>query len=145
MSLGRNLKSIINNEHRTIRWVSERSGISQATIFSIVKDDRIPRMDTVYCIIRALGYDMYLVAPNGRKQKYVTMSDWIKFIMDVHNANVTTTANMFYCTNITIYHNLRNMQCMTVDAVKIFADRFNYTIKLVKDDIEYNLFEPVDI
>lgn len=145
MSLGRNLKIIIKREKCKIQWLTEESGVSQPTINSVIREDRSPRLDTVYYLFNAMGYDLYLVSPDGRKQKYESVSGWIKFIMTVQHINIEETPNVLGCCEDSFRRYMLDEMCPLVCSIQTFLDTYGYSIKVAKGDIEYDLFEPIDI
>jgi transcriptional regulator with XRE-family HTH domain len=146
MSLGRNLKTIIDREDCSIRWISKKSGVSQTTITRIIRGDISSKLDNLYYIFNAMGYDLYLVAPDGRKQKYVSISEWIRFVMKVQNiTTVKETRKVLGCGENILRRYLSDSVCPLAHYFQSIINPAGYSIKLVKGDIEYDLFEPINI
>lgn len=145
MSLCKNLEVIIKREKCKMEYLAATSGISKVTINNVIKDRKVPKLDTVYYLFNAMGYDLYLVSPCGWKQKYESISNWLDFIMDNENLNIKGLADAFQCTDVSIYYYLRDDRSPSIYFIQSFANRFGYSIKLVKGDVEYDLFKPINI
>ena len=145
MSLGRNLEIIIKREKCKVRWLAEKAGVSQPTINNIISGRKAPLFDNLYYIYDAMGYILYLVAPDGRKQHYESISDWLDLIIVVEDVDVKGLAEMFQCSDRTIYAYLSDERSPSIHYIQSFVERFGYSVKVTKGNIEYDLFEPIDI
>ncbi len=54
MGFGTNLKQELENQNKTVAWLSKESNIAASTLYSIIKRDNEPNLETVYTIANAL-------------------------------------------------------------------------------------------
>jgi len=55
----------ICRKHRMLENLKRRSGVSSATIYYTIDQQKNPRLDTALALLNAMGYDLKVVRKNG--------------------------------------------------------------------------------
>ena len=143
--LGRNLSIIIKREGVKIQCLASAADVTSSTIHNIMSGRRTTKLDTLGRILNAIGYDLYLVSPDGKKHKYISVSRWFRYIQSYEKLDIWGLSALFDCCEITVDRYLLDERSPDMKLFEKFTRLYDYSIKIVKGDIEYNLFEPIDI
>ena len=145
MSLGRNLEILIKREQVKIQWLASVADVTPSTIHNIISGRRTTKLDTLGRILNSMGYDLYLVSPDGKKHKYISVSRWFRFVQAYEKVDIWGLSALFDCCEITVHRYLLDERSPDMKLFEEFARIYNYSITIAKDNIEYDLFEPIDI
>ena len=69
MGYGKNVASVLKQQNKSVYWLSKETGIKKTTLYSMIDNDSMPRMENARKISEALNVDFYELqgAPFVRK------------------------------------------------------------------------------
>ena len=125
MGFGARLKEILEQRQKTIAWLSEQTGISKNSLYTITKrDNTTPRLEAIKKIAKALDVPIaFLMLEDDVLNEYIdeqTSSHYTNHISNINSSNVVQGSSSVTVNNNTNNSNQINLSKEETEILNIY-------------------------